>query len=269
MSLDRVSIVLVETSHPGNVGAVARAMRVMGLADLRLVAPRLADVTRRDEAVAFASGAVDVLDRATVHPTLDDAIADVTLAVAVSAGGREFAPEAATPETCAEAALDELALDPAHRVAFVFGSERVGLSIEQAQRCQRLLSIPTAGDYSSLNLAQAVQVVSYCLMRAASGRLAVEAPLRVAAGTPGDPARTQLADLRSVEGFLAHFEQALVAVGYLDPAHPKKLMPRMRRLFARARLEQEEVDLLRGVCKMMERAAASRAAAASGKAGPR
>jgi tRNA/rRNA methyltransferase len=257
MSLDRVSIVLVETSHPGNVGATARAMRVMGLSQLRLVAPRFPDIARRDEARAFASGATDVLERATVHPTLDDAIADTVLAVAVSAGGREFAPDATTPEACAEAALDDLAADPAHRVAFVFGSERVGLSIEQAQRCQRLLSIPTAGDYSSLNLAQAVQVVTYCLMRAAAASAGRPDGTHAshASHAPSGGPRAQLAELRSVEGFLAHLERSLVAVGYLDPEHPKKLMPRMRRLFSRARLEQEEVDLLRGVCKMMERAA--------------
>jgi tRNA/rRNA methyltransferase len=254
MSLDRVSIVLVETSHPGNVGAAARAMRVMGLADLRLVAPRHADAAARDEARAFASGATGVLEASRVFGTLDEALADITLAVAVSAAGREFAPQARDPEHCAAEALAELARHPSHRAAFVFGSERVGLSIEQAQRCQRLLSIPAESDYSSLNLAQAVQVVTYCVRRASM------APDPVAPGIgqvgPEPPVGAVLAaDQRAIEGFYAHLEHALVAIGYLDPAHPKKLMPRLRRLFGRTRLEQEEVDLLRGICKMMERTA--------------
>jgi tRNA/rRNA methyltransferase len=247
MSLDRVSIVLVETSHPGNVGAAARAMRVMGLSDLRLVAPRHADAAHRDEARAFASGATEVLRSARVFSTLDDALADVTLAIAVSAAGREFAPEARDPEACAAEALAEVARHGSHRAAYVFGSERVGLSIEQAGRCQLLLSIPAEADYSSLNLAQAVQVVAYCLRRAASAA--------ASAGLAPPAAPGPHADQKAVEGFYSHLERALVAVGYLDPDHPKKLMPRLRRLFSRTRLEQEEVDLLRGICKMMERSA--------------
>jgi tRNA/rRNA methyltransferase len=263
MSLDRISIVLVETSHPGNVGAAARAMRVMGLSDLRLVAPRHDDAALRDEARAFASGATDVLSRARVFATLDEALGDVTLAIAVSAAGREFAPSAREPEACAAEALAELRRHPSHRAAFVFGSERVGLSIEQAQRCQLLLSIPAEPDYSSLNLAQAVQVVTYCLRRASltkvpdqdqvcpsPGQDRSEAPMDMASA-----AGLLAADQRAIEGFYTHLESALVAIGYLDPKHPKKLMPRLRRLFSRTRLEQEEVDLLRGVCKMMERTA--------------
>jgi tRNA/rRNA methyltransferase len=243
--LDRIAIVLVRTSHPGNVGAAARAMRVMGLSQLRLVAPRFADVLGRDEAVAFASGATDVLAAARVYPTLEAAIADASLAVAVSAEAREFAGPVADPYDCAAAALAELETHPAHRVAFVFGSERVGLSIGQAQRCQMLTSIPTDASYSSLNLAQAVQVIAYCLRRAA---------LEAAAAPPAsDGAGSRLADQEAIAGLFDHLERALVAVEYLDPRHPKKLMPRLRRLFSRARLEEEEIDLLRGICKKMER----------------
>jgi tRNA/rRNA methyltransferase len=245
-SLERICFVLVHTSHPGNVGSVARAMKVMGLSDLRLVAPRFADVTMRGEATAFASGATDVLAAARLFDTLEAATADVSLAVAVSAEGREFAPAASDPERASAAAIAELDRQPGHRVAFVFGCERVGLSIEQAQRCQLLTSIPTGSSYSSLNLAQAVQVIAYCLRRAADA--SCEQVSR-----PGQGVR--FADQQAVEGLFAHLERALITVGYLDPDHPKKLMPRLRRLFARARLEEEEVDLLRGICKMMEKSA--------------
>lgn len=241
-SLDRICFVLMQTSHPGNVGAAARAMKVMGLTDLRLVAPRFDDVLERSEAVAFASGATDLLAAARLYGTLDAAIADVSLAVAVSAEAREFGPPVVDPEAGAAAALAELDVHPGHRVAFVFGSERVGLSIGQAQRCQLLVSIPAGPCYSSLNLAQAVQVIAYCLRRAAAD----PAPA-AAADAP------RLADQQAIEGLFEHLERALVAVGYLDPRHPKKLMPRLRRLFSRARLEEEEIDLLRGICKMMEK----------------
>jgi tRNA/rRNA methyltransferase len=241
--LGRVAFVLVGTSHPGNVGSAARAMRTMGLVDLRLVAPRFDDVAERPEAVAFASGATEVLGAARRFATLDEAIADASLAIAVSAEPREFGPEPATPEGCAADALGVLAADPAHRVAFVFGAERTGLSIDEVQACGRLCSIPASPSYASLNLAQAVQVVAYCLRRAA-----------LEAGPAAEPgARARLADQRAVHGLLEHGERALRAIGFLDPQHPKKLLPRLRRLLLRARLRPEEVDLLRGVLKLMER----------------
>lgn len=261
--LQAVDVVLVQPSHPGNIGACARAMRVMGLRNLVLVAPRLPDAHRHPEARARASGAVDVLAAARLHDTLAEALAEVTLAVAVSADVREFGPPPSSPEdACRQAAghLRDAGADA--RVAFVFGAERTGLAIDDVLLCQRLCSIAGDPDYNSLNLAQAVQVIGYVL------RQAVEAlPVGAAAQTAGGPlARTtdaaavpgaagRPAPLAEVEGFYRHLEQALVAVGYLDPAAPKKLMPRMRRLFARAQLEHEEVNLLRGICRAMEAAA--------------
>ncbi|MEI7444357.1 MAG: RNA methyltransferase [Burkholderiales bacterium] len=239
-ALSRIAFVLVGTSHPGNVGAAARAMRTMGLVDLRLVAPRFADVAERPEAIAFASGATDVLGTARRFDTLDDAIADARLTVAVSAEPREFGPEPAPPEGCAADALGVLAADPSHRVAFVFGAERTGLSIDEVQSCGRLCSIPASPSYASLNLAQAIQVLAYCLRRAALA----PAP---------EPAAQRLADQGAVRGLLDHAERALRAIGFLDPRHPKKLLPRLRRLVLRARLRPEEVDLLRGILKLMER----------------
>jgi tRNA/rRNA methyltransferase len=245
--LSRIAFVLVGTSHPGNVGAAARAMRTMGLVDLRLVAPRFADVARRDEARAFASGATDVLDGARVFDTLDAAIADSALVVAVSAEPREFGPEPAPPEAAAADALGVLRADPAHRVAFVFGAERTGLSIEAVQACGALVGIPASPTYSSLNLAQAIQVLAYGVRRAALDDAAR------ASGAHTGTGAVRLADHGAVAGLLAHAERALVGIGFLDPAHPKKLMPRLRRLVLRARLRPEEVDLLRGVLKLMER----------------
>lgn len=257
----RIRIVLVEPGHGGNIGACARAMRVMGLRELTLVRPRVPQPAVDAEAIAFASGALDVLEAAHLHGTLDEALGDVTLAVAVSAGGREFAADPVPPEEAARIAWDELARDPAHRVAFVFGTERTGLTVEQARRCQRLTSIPGAPGYHSLNLAQAVQIVAWELRRtwvAAAGTPAKASGAEALVG-PDEPvdagtaAAERFADVARVEALFAHLERALVAIGFLDPAHPKKLMPRLRRLLHRTRLEVEEVDLLRGMCTEMER----------------
>lgn len=256
-SLQAVDVVLVRPSHPGNIGACARAMRVMGLRNLVLVAPRLADVHRHDEARARASGATDVLAAVRLHDTLAEALADVTLAVAVSADVREFGPPPLDPEeACGQAAAHLREAGDAGRVAFVFGAERTGLSIDDVLLCQRLCSIAGDPDYNSLNLAQAVQVISYVLRRTVDA----QQPSQTAGGqatrrgdaasVPGAAGRP--APLADVEGFYQHLERALIAVGYLDPAAPKKLMPRMRRLFARAQLERDEVNLLRGICRAME-----------------
>ena len=265
--LARVAFVLVGTSHPGNVGAAARAMRTMGLTDLRLVAPRFDDVAQRAEARAFASGATEVLDGSRRFDTLADAIGDVALAIAVSAEPREFGPEPAPPEACAAEAIGLLDADPAHRVAFVFGAERTGLSIDAVQACGRLVGIPASPGYPSLNLAQAIQVVAYCTRRAALDAAAPRRAVASAAPLPlaqaprtsleeeSESEGVRLADQRAVQGLLDHLERAMLAIGFLDPAHPKKLMPRVRRLVLRARLRPEEVDLLRGVCRRMERSA--------------
>ena len=248
-ALAHVRVVLVHPSHPGNVGAVTRAMRVMGLRHLTLVAPRQADVLRDPQAIAFAAGADWVLHNAKIVDFLPLALADCTLAIAVSASDRQFGPPPLTPEATAQNVLQHVGA-----VALVFGPERSGLSIEQVGLCQRLCSIPTAGPYSSLNLAQAVQVLAYVLRRSADAVQESRARL-IDASAPSEDPSAQAARHDDIEGFLAHWERALLAIGYLDPANPKKLMPRMRRLFARAGLQSEEVHLLRGVCKLMEQAA--------------
>ncbi|MCD6734388.1 MAG: TrmJ/YjtD family RNA methyltransferase [Burkholderiaceae bacterium] len=245
---------LVGTSHPGNVGAAARAMRAMGLRRLVLAAPRDPQVCAHPEAIARASRAHDVLAAARIVPSLTQALADRTLAIAVSAETREFGPLAQTPEACVQLARDELAADTAHRVSFVFGAERTGLSIEEVGLCQALCSIPGETDYQSLNLAQAVQVIAYCLRAQAAATPATPATAGTpapgtATAAPSSPHATQA----QVEALYVHLERALTGIGFLDPRRPKKLMPRLRRLFARARLETEEVAILRGICTRIER----------------
>jgi tRNA/rRNA methyltransferase len=240
--LDRIRIVLVETSHPGNVGSCARAMKTMGLSRLVLASPAEADLPARPEALALASGAADLLETARQVTSLDDALQGVNLAIALTARGRELGPPALDAREAALQAV-QAAQAAGGEVAFVFGSERTGLSNAQVLKCQRICHIPTDSVYSSLNLAQAVQIVAYELRMAAAA-----AP--VGAGAEGArPVAHAGAD--EVEALLAHLEEGLIAIRFLDPQHPKRLMPRLRRLFARAHLEREEVDLLRGVAKEM------------------
>ncbi len=242
----RTEFVLVRPSHPGNVGAAARALRVMGFTRLTVVEPRHADVARHPEALAFASGAQDVLASCRVVGSLDEALAGATLAVAISAAGREFAPEAQLPEVIAARCRSELAADAQAAVTLVFGTERTGLLIGEALRCQALCSIPGAPDYGSLNLAQAVQVLAYTMRRVLLGEAA-------AAPEPSRSEGASYATNEQVEALFVHLESSLVEIGFLDPRHPKKLMPRLRRLLSRTRLEVAEVDLLRGICTQIER----------------
>lgn len=229
--LDSTRFILVHTSHAGNVGAAARAMKVMGFGALVLVAPRFADVLSHEETVAMASGAADVLARARVVATLAEALEDVQFACATAMTPRDFGPPTHAPR----ALLPTLAAGDA-RVGFVFGSERYGLSNEDVYRCHACLSIPTHPDYGSLNLAQAVQLLSYEWRQALGGFPVVP--------RTAEPA---LADGAAIQGLLDHWQRALVHIGHLDPAAPKKLIPRVNQLLNRAALTQEEVHLLRGM----------------------
>ena len=234
--MPRTRFILIGSSHPGNVGATARAMKVMGFTDLVLVAPRYADVLARDETIAMASGATDVLSRARVVATLTEALDGVSYACATAMTPRDFGPPTFAPR----ALFDTLAPGP-HRVAFVFGSERHGMSNDDVYRCHATLSIPTHPDYGSLNLAQAVQLIAYD-WRQALGGYAVEART----------SQPTLADGVAVQGLLDHWQRALVGLGFLNPAAPKKLMPRLHGLVNRAQLTQEEVHILRGIAKAIE-----------------
>lgn len=227
--------VLVNVSHPGNVGAAARAMKVMGFDDLVLVAPRWPDVLQRDETVAFASGAADVLGRARIVDAVADALDGIVTVCATAMTPRDFGPPTAAPRD----ALPPLARD-GEAVAFVFGGERHGLSNDDVYRCHQVLSIPTASGYGSLNLAQALQLIAY-EWRLALGAAPV-ADRRVA---------PRPADARSLQGLLEHWRDALQHVGYLDPKAPKKLLPRLNQLLNRARPSDEEVHILRGIARAM------------------
>jgi tRNA/rRNA methyltransferase len=231
---DRVRFVLVETSRPGNIGAAARAMKTMGFHELVLVKPRFEDALLHEEAVAFASGAQDVLQQARVVSSLDEAIADCSVVAGLSARLREFSPPLQQPREFAES----IAVESTRKTALVFGNERFGLSNEQVERCNVLLHVPTNPDYSSLNLAQAVQIMAYeCRMASVHS-----AQLPTGIGFQGE-----LATAEQIEGMFTHLEQALIDIAFLDPMHPKKLMSRLRRLFSRSALETEEVNILRGI----------------------
>lgn len=236
--------VLVEPSHPGNVGAAARALKTMGFSRLIVVAPKIAFVTREPEAIAMASGADDVLASAQVVETLADALNGVHWSVALTARTREYGPPQMAPRAAAEKACEfvDQRSGGLGAIALVFGNERVGLSNADVERCSALAHIPANPAYSSLNLAQAVQVLAYELRLALLGR-AVANP--VASELASQPS----ASSDEIEGMYTHLEQALVALDFLDPANPKKLMSRLRRLFSRSGLEHEEVNILRGIAK--------------------
>jgi len=229
-----IRIVLCGTSHPGNIGSAARAMRTMGLTQLMLVNPeRFPD----PQANWMASHATGVLESAKVCSTLDEALLGAGFAVACTARSRELSLPLLDPRQAAGELLRVAATAP---VALVFGNETAGLSNDEVGRCHRIASIPADPAYSSLNLAAAVQVFCYELRMAAGAVLAGEKPQVPAAH-------------EDVERFYASLEQSLVETGFIDPEYPKKLMPRMRRLFNRAVLEVEEVNILRGILKALTR----------------
>ncbi|QYD70979.1 RNA methyltransferase [Paraburkholderia edwinii] len=245
--------VLVEPSHPGNVGAAARALKTMGFSRLVLVAPRVANVQSDPEAIAMASGADDVLASAHVVPTLADALSGAQWSLALTARSREYGPPQLAPRAAAAHAREHAAHGD---IALVFGNERTGLSNEDVERCSALAHIPANPAYSSLNLAQAVQVLSYELRIAyqeasdevaSAGGASASSASGAGAGVGAVPSARAPSD--EVERMFVHLENALIALDFLDPANPKKLMSRLRRLFARAGLEREEVNIVRGIAK--------------------
>lgn len=243
----RTRFILIQTSHAGNVGGAARAMKVMGFDDLVLVAPRWPNVLRREETIQRASGANDVLAKARIVDTLDEALDGVSHLCATAMTPRDFGPPTRAPrEHFAQLLAGAGAPDAVQPegVAFLFGSERFGMRNEDVYRCHACLSIPTAEGFGSLNLAAAVQLIAYDWRQALGG-------FALPSTTPQRPA----ADAAAVAGMLGHLEQALVAVDFLDPAAPKKLMPRLNALFNRAQPTPEEIHILRGVAKAMLQAA--------------
>jgi len=234
----RLRFVLVETSRAGNVGSVARAMKTMGFTELVLVAPRCADPLADPEAVAFASGAIDVLSNARIVGSIGEALEGCNFAAAVSARLREFSPPVWSPRSFAGHIAGQQDLRP----ALIFGNERVGLPNGIVEGCNVLINIPANPAYSSLNLSQAAQVLAYeCRMGAVGDAL------------PATPVgyHGEAASLDQVEGMYAHLEEALVSIGFLKADNPGKLMPRLKRLFSRTGLETEEVNILRGIARQI------------------
>ncbi len=235
--LSRVRIVLVEPQHPGNIGAAARAMKTMGLSDLALVRP---EKFPHKDASDLAVGAADVLERAQVFANLQTAIADCAYVVGTSARLRSLPHNTTTPRELAP----RLARGIAGRIALLFGPERVGLSNDDLEACHELVSVPADPAFRVLNLAATVQILCYEL------RLAAEPEL------PGAPEREPV-DNNEMELFFQHLERVLVHIRFLNPDHPRQLMRRLKRMYARAAPDQNEMNILRGIL-----------AAVEGRAGP-
>lgn len=259
MSLHNIRIVLIETSHPGNIGACARAMKTMGLSALYLVRPK---IFPSGEAIARAAGAEDILENATVCDSLERALSGCVLVIGSSARARTIEWPLLTPRECAARLVEESAAAP---VALVLGCERTGLSNEELDRCHYLTRIAAAPGFSSLNLAAALQVFAYEIFLAQG-----VAPPEAGEHTPAtcrdalvareaepvpDSIRGSLERLgaEQMELFYAHLERVLVRIEFLNPRYPKKLMRRLRRLFNRARPDQNEMNILRGILTEIER----------------
>lgn len=228
-------IVLVSTSHPGNIGSAARAMKTMGLSELYLVQPHCFPDHR---AIEMAVGADDILDQAIVVSSLQEALAGCQQVYAASARSRAIALTELTPDNCAR----HMVALPIHtKVALVFGNERTGLTNDQLMLCHYQVCIPTVPDFSSLNLAQAVQVLAYEWR--IKSMLSEQMPIEGEA----------LASSSEIEGFYAQLHEVLIAIDFLKPSNPKKLFHRLRRLFNRAKLETTEVNILRGILTQVMR----------------
>jgi TrmH family RNA methyltransferase len=235
--LSHIKIVLVETTHPGNIGAVARAMKNMGMDNLCLVKPKIfpsADATAR------ASGADDVLTKACVFESLSEAIADCNLVYGASARCRTISWPQTTPRQCAE---EIIVNNKGLRAAIVFGRENSGLKNHELDLCHYLLRIPCNQKFSSLNIAAAVQVVCYELFVAGNQQLE---------SVISDNKTETLATASQMEMFYEHLHQTLVDIGFMHPDKSKSIMRRMRRIYNRVQLNSKEVDILRGIFRMSQ-----------------
>ena len=234
--------VLVETSHPGNVGSAARALKTMGFSDLRLISPKISGIAQAPEAIALASGAGDILESSQESSSLESAVKDCALVLGLSSRDREFGPPAMNWQDARP--LIQAAIAGNQRVALLFGPVRTGLDNYHLSLCTHRVWLDANPLYPSLHLAQAMMVCAFTLRESLTGSLGV---------SPSD-SNTELvdyADPAAVAAMLEHWREGLESIGYLDPANPKKLMPRLQALSARARLHKEEIDLLRGIAKQM------------------
>jgi TrmH family RNA methyltransferase len=242
MSLEPIRIVLSRPTHPGNIGAAARAMKNMGLNHLVLVAP---EKYPHPDATALAADAADLLEQARVCQTLEQAIGDCTLVIGTSARNRRIDWPALDPRACAQRLLTAAARGP---VALLFGQERTGLTNDELDRCQYVVTIPTSANYASINLAGAVQILAYELFSASASGLE----------RTGDAREQPLATADEMQRLYEHLEQVLIETGFLDPANPRLLMRRLVRLFGRAQLDRNELNIVRGILTSVQQFGARR-----------
>ncbi|MGE6689532.1 tRNA (cytosine(32)/uridine(32)-2'-O)-methyltransferase TrmJ [Stutzerimonas stutzeri] len=248
VSLQKIRVVLVNTSHAGNIGGAARAMKNMGLSRLVLVDP---EDFPSPNAVARASGATDILDSAQVVATLEEALVGCSLVLGTSARDRRIPWPLLDPRECASVSVEQAA--SGGEVALVFGREYAGLTNEELQRCQYHVHIPSDPQFSSLNLAAAVQVLTYEVRMAwlvAEGRPTKVEKLETTAMLDAQPVTVD-----ELEHYFGHLEQTLVDIGFLDPAKPRHLMPRLRRLYGRSSISKLEMNILRGILTETQKAA--------------
>lgn len=268
----RTRFIMVGTSHPGNVGSAARAIKTMGFTQLVLASPKDKHYLQHPEAIALASGAADILQNAQVYDSLTQALSSTTLSFALTARSRDMGPPAMDIRHAAQEASAHLQHSLQTEVAIILGPERIGLNNEEVSHCHRLCHIPANPAYSSLNVAQALQLAAWELRYAFMPTLleplshAKTVHTQVAENTnpaswDANTVMEQLRDSQSalsinqalapqakVEAFIEHWQEALIHLDFLNPRHPKKLMPRMRYLFNRCHMTQEETDMMRGVC---------------------
>jgi len=259
----KTRFILINTSHAGNVGAAARALKTMGFDDMVLVAPRWANVLRREETIQRASGANDVLDKCRIVETLDEALDGMTHLCATAMTARDFGPPTRAPREHLEAFAARNAAAAAAEgvesmdsidtgIAFLFGSERYGMTNEDVYRCHVALKIPTNPQFGSLNLASAIQLIAY-EWQLIQAKAWPEYPVTDAANSHVESKK--MADAKQIAGLLKHWEGMMLEIGYLDPELPMKLMPRMQQIFNRAQLRDEEINILRGIARAAERTA--------------
>ncbi len=241
----RVAFILCEPAHPGNIGSAARAVKTMGFRDLRVVAPREPGYWTHPEAVAYATSSVDVLEASRDYPTLSQALEGVHFAWAMTGYDREFGPRMETMRKAALETCARLSVVSEGTVAFVFGCERSGMTNDEVGLCQGCAAIQADPESPSLNLAQAVQIAAYEMHMAL---LSAEGHEETLYDWQTRFDREPPAPVEAVEGFLKHWEEAMISCGVHDPERPRVFMPTCRRIFERAALTRTDIDLLRGVC---------------------